>query len=106
MPDRTPLHRRAPAWDRIAAVTGRDPIQLRQILETIECAEYGTPDPPGFQLRQSPQNLLDGLPPEALPQRRDGLGEDPLPRRRRDAPTRSRASVFSWDSGGTPLVEL
>jgi endogenous inhibitor of DNA gyrase (YacG/DUF329 family) len=38
-----PLHRGSPTWDRIAAATGRDPVALRQILETIECAECGTP---------------------------------------------------------------
>ena len=38
-----PLHRGSPTWDRIAAVAGRDPVELRQVLETIECEECGTP---------------------------------------------------------------
>lgn len=50
-----PLHRGAPAWDRIAAVTGRDPIQLRQILETIECAECGTPIRPASSFGSLPR---------------------------------------------------
>jgi hypothetical protein len=38
-----PLHRGGPSWDRIAAVTGREPVELQKILETIECQECGTP---------------------------------------------------------------
>lgn len=38
-----PLHRGTPTWDRIAAVAGRDPAELRQILETVECTECGKP---------------------------------------------------------------
>lgn len=38
-----PLHRGSPTWDRIAAATGRDPGELRQILETIPCEECGAP---------------------------------------------------------------
>lgn len=38
-----PVHRGTPTWDRIAAVAGRDPAELRQILETVECTECGKP---------------------------------------------------------------
>lgn len=38
-----PEHRGSPRWPRIAAAAGRDPDELRQILETIECEECGAP---------------------------------------------------------------
>lgn len=38
-----PSHRGTPRWDRIAAAAGRDQVELRQVLETIECEECGAP---------------------------------------------------------------
>lgn len=38
-----PMHRGLPSWDRLAAAAGRDPSELRQILETIQCEECGAP---------------------------------------------------------------
>lgn len=41
-----PLHRGTPSWDRLAAVTGRDPDFLRTTLETRQCRECGIDLPP------------------------------------------------------------
>ncbi len=41
-----PQRRGTPSWDRLAAVTGRDPVQLRRILETTQCSECGAPMTP------------------------------------------------------------
>lgn len=41
-----PSHRGTPSWDRIAAAAGRDRVELRQVLETVECEECGAPMQP------------------------------------------------------------
>jgi predicted nucleic acid-binding Zn ribbon protein len=38
-----PLHLGSPTWPRIAAAAGRDPADLRLILNTVECKECGGP---------------------------------------------------------------
>ncbi|PZT77302.1 MULTISPECIES: TniQ family protein [unclassified Streptomyces] len=38
-----PLHRGHPSWSRLAAVTGRDPDALREILDRTHCAQCGNP---------------------------------------------------------------
>ncbi|MFJ5811190.1 tetratricopeptide repeat protein [Streptomyces sp. NPDC093093] len=35
----------APSWERLAAVTGRDPVRLREIQEGKQCVECGRPLP-------------------------------------------------------------
>ena len=38
-----PMHRGSPTWPRLAAAAGRDPAELRQILNTVNCEECGAP---------------------------------------------------------------
>lgn len=38
-----PMHRGSPAWPRVAAAAGRDPAELRRILNTVNCEECGAP---------------------------------------------------------------
>lgn len=38
-----PMHRGSPTWPRVAAAAGRDPVELRQILDTVNCEECGAP---------------------------------------------------------------
>lgn len=38
-----PMHRGSPTWPRVAAAAGRDPAELRQILNTVNCEECGAP---------------------------------------------------------------
>ncbi|MEV3947696.1 hypothetical protein AB0K57_08540 [Streptomyces halstedii] len=40
----------APSWDRLAAVTGRDPVLLQEVLERRQCVECGRPLPIGDYL--------------------------------------------------------
>ncbi len=36
-----PMHRGSPTWPRVAAAAGRDPTELRRILNTVNCEECG-----------------------------------------------------------------
>jgi hypothetical protein len=36
-----PMHRGSPTWPRVAAAAGRNPAELRQILNTVNCEECG-----------------------------------------------------------------
>lgn len=38
-----PMHRGSPTWPRVAAAAGRDPAELWQILNTVNCEECGAP---------------------------------------------------------------
>lgn len=40
----------APSWERLAAVTGRDPVLLQEVLERKQCVECGRPLPIGDSL--------------------------------------------------------
>lgn len=40
----------APSWERLARVTGRDPVRLQEVLERKQCVECGKPLPIGDRL--------------------------------------------------------
>lgn len=40
-----PLHRGRPTWERLAAASGREPANLREILDAAQCPECGRPLP-------------------------------------------------------------
>lgn len=37
------LHRGRPTWERLAAASGREPANLREILDAAQCPECGRP---------------------------------------------------------------